>query len=51
VATVLSIGQVAQIAGCNVRTVRYYEQVGLLKSRQSARVATSANTQLPKSNA
>ncbi|EDP64809.1 probable transcriptional regulator [alpha proteobacterium BAL199] len=30
-ATVLSIGQVAQIAGCNVRTVRYYEQVGLLK--------------------
>lgn len=30
VTAALTIGQVAQAVGCNVRTIRYYEQVGLL---------------------
>lgn len=28
----LSIGQAANAIGCNVRTIRYYEQIGLLPS-------------------
>ena len=46
VATALTIGALAEAAGCNVPTVRYYEEIGLMPKaarRSSGHRAYSAN--------